>query len=71
MAPTAGDRQIRPYLFMLETSQIFRWNDIDALDPVRNGSNIDNKRSSQNWERLSGNDKGFEDRYEIYGSIDP
>jgi carbonic anhydrase/acetyltransferase-like protein (isoleucine patch superfamily) len=37
-----------------------------ALDAVRNGTNVDNKRFSQDGERLIGNDTGFDDGYAIY-----
>ena len=39
---------------------------LHALDTVRNGTNIDNKRFSQDGERLLGNDTGFDEGYAIY-----
>lgn len=39
---------------------------LHALDAVRDGTNIDNKRFSQDGERLLGNDTRFDDGYAIY-----
>jgi len=39
---------------------------LHALDAVRDGTNVDNKRFSQEGERLLGNDTRFDDGYAIY-----
>lgn len=39
---------------------------LHALDAVRNGTNVDNKRFSQDGERLIGNDTRFDKGYAIY-----
>jgi len=39
---------------------------LHALDAVRNGTNVDNKRFSQEGDRLLGNDTRFDNGYSIY-----
>lgn len=39
---------------------------LHALDAVRNGTNVDNKRFSEQGERLVGNDTGFDKGFAIY-----
>jgi len=67
MAPTAVCRADEGVpIYVGDYSNIQDGVILHALDAVRDGTNIDNKRFSQDGDRLLGNDTGFDDGYSIY-----